>query len=316
MMKPLKDIFTIITACALALAPLCGCQDMAPQAEEHFLSVAATVGGATKGTPLTAVPDAFSVWGYVWPSSGAQGTPDWMCGETFTKDGTLWKSARRHGNIPPGYSMRLWAQGPVGATGVSGLPLAATTTAPGFSYICPASVAAQQDVIVAYGEAYDVQPAAFPLAFRHALSCVLFRTSATSVPACTVKSITVSGLRSSGTYAEGAGWSALSGSASYVITPNKVLTTASVDVQINNDAESMILVPQTIPAGAKVTVVYDVNGTEYSEDADIAGIELPMGYKVVLRLELPDVAPGDLSVTASVRKWTAGAEFNAGIGGL
>ena len=39
---------------------------------------------ATKGAPLTAVPDNFSVWGYVWKTSGgSQTTPGWMPDKFF-----------------------------------------------------------------------------------------------------------------------------------------------------------------------------------------------------------------------------------------
>lgn len=296
----------------LAVASLTSCQ-MEPilplSSVEDYITAQAV---STKGVPLAAVPETFAVWGYVWEDGAAMGAPTWMCGEDFTKDGTLWRSARRHGNIPAGYLMRLWGMWPMDGAGVSGLPLAASSGVPSFSYVVPSDVAQQKDVIVAWGDTFDIQPASFPLVFRHALSCILFKTATADVPAVTVKDITVSGLVDEGDYTEGSGWSGLSGDASYTIETNQAIPDGGIDVRIGTDAQTMIVMPQTLGATAEVTVRY-----KYAGDADwrtsttsLDGLELGMGYKTVVRLIFENLK-GDLTINVTSEPWNAGPEFAA-----
>ena len=309
----MRRLLTIIPSAVLLLALLLlasACEEYVPEAVpgEGRLRIGAGLYGATKGTLLGSVPDQFSVWGYVWPDTGAMTTPQWMCGETFTKDGTAWYSALPHGNIPQDYSIRLWAVAPVAPSGVTSLPLAATSGTPSFSMITPSDVASQQDLITAYGAVCDEQPATFPLVFRHVLTCVLFRTSETNVPACTLNSITLSGVRNEGTYTEGSDWGSLSGLASFSITPSQALTPSDTDIFIGTSEMAMVLLPQTLPAGALLTVNYTQDALPRTLTADLSGLELPIGCKVVLRLEFPSTGGGELTVTVTANPWSAGYE--------
>ncbi len=298
----------------LAALMLASCHETEPLQEDDYVSAAVA---STKGTPVTAVPTTFSVWGYVWPEAEAMSKPNWMCGEDFVQDGPLWRSTYRHANIPAGYMMRLWAMWPMGATGVSGLPLAASAGTPSFSYAVPTDVANHQDLLVAWSEIFDIQPASFPLVMRHALSCILFKTSTENVPACTIKSVSIGPLASNGTYTEGSAWSGLSGSATYLIVVNQDLAVTDIDMRVGTEAQTMIVLPQTLPAEAQVSVDYRIAGetTDRTLSASVAGLELGMGYKTVIRLIIPTPTPvdeyGTLGIEATVQPWDGGQEFTA-----
>ncbi len=302
---------TMMALAAWLAAAMCvSCLDVAEVPEGERVCVSAT---ATKGAPVVAVPDAFGVWGYVWKTEAALGRPNWMCGETFTRDGAVWRSTLRHGNIPQGYMMRLWALCPVDAAGLSSLPMAATSGFPAFDYECPSAVSSQNDILVAWGDTYLVQPAAFPLRFRHATSCVLFKTAADRAPSATIRSISLTHAASSGHFAESADpdaerWSSVTGDATYTIYPNRAIASTDIDVQVHADDECMMLVPQVLPAGSEVVVSYEDAGGVHTLSASLAGTELPMGYKVVVRLLFPE--GGRLAVEVSVLPWESGDEHS------
>ena len=298
-----------------ALAVSCAVEEIETASpSDKYVAVSAA---ATKAATISDVPSTFAVWGYVWPDGEAMGTPTWMCGEDFVKDGTLWRSTLRHGNIPAGYLMRLWGMWPKDAAGLTGLPLAGTAGVPSFGYTVPRNVAAQQDLIVAWGDTYDIQPATFPLVFRHALSCVLFKTATENVQACTIKSISIGTLKETGTYTEGSGWSGLSGAATYLITPNQAVATSDIDVRVGTEAQTMILMPQVLPAAATVSVDFRRAGASSDETltASLEGLELEMGYKTVIRLIIPEPAEepegaGTLSLEVTTMPWAEGHVFN------
>lgn len=298
----------------LSVLLLASCHETETLQEEDYVSVAAA---STKGTPVTSVPSTFPVWGYVWPEAEAMGKPNWMCGEDFIQDGPVWRSTYRHANIPAGYMMRLWAMWPMDAPGVSGLPLAASAGTPSFSYDVPTDVADHKDLLVAWSEIFDIQPATFPLVMRHALSCILFKTSTENVPACTIKSVSIGPLASSGTYTEGSAWSALTGSDHYLIVVNQPFAVTDIDMRVGTEAQTMIVLPQTLPAEAQVSVDYRLDGetTDRTISASVAGLELGMGYKTVIRLILPTPSPSDepgtLGIEATVQPWDGGQEFTA-----
>lgn len=305
----------LILAAATGMVTACAVEEIERPAEgEDYVSVSAV---ETKGVTISEVPSTFAVWGYVWKDGEAMGTPIWMCGEDFVKEGSFWRSTLRHGNIPAGYLMRLWAMWPKTAAGLSGLPLAGTAGTPSFGYTVPRAVASQQDLIVAWGDTYDIQPATFPLVFRHALSCVLFKTATENVQACTIKSISVGTLKETGTYTEGSGWSGLSGAATYLITPNQAIATSDIDVRVGTEAMTMIVLPQTLPADATVSVDFRRAGASSDETlmASLEGLELEMGYKTVIRLLIPEPAEdpegaGTLSLEVTTTPWNEGYVFN------
>lgn len=252
----------------------------------------------TKAAPLTAVPNTFSVWGYTWKTSGgSQGTPGWMCGETFTKNGSVWESTNYHGRIPEGYSSRLWAIAPSGASGLSATPGASTSGAPSFNYTVPAAIASQSDICVAYGSVHTSNQSSYPLAFEHVLAGVCFRSSASASFPCTVVSVSLSGVKNSGHYTQGSGWSSLSGSATYSFSPNTVIAAADRDVLIGTTANTMMLLPQTLASGATLAIVINRGSGNETVNMDVSGIELQQGCMTIFRLGNGDQGEPIIDVT-------------------
>ena len=114
-----------------------------------------------------------------------------------------------------------------------------------FTYTIP-DVNNQVDIIVA--ESDLIAKANFrqtvPLVFRHALTAIRFKVG---FECSKVNSITVSGVHNRGNYTIGGEWSGQSGSASYTTNIGE------------NDI--LMLMPQTLPEDAKVTLVYDDDKT-------------------------------------------------------
>ncbi len=124
--------------------------------------------------------------------------------------------------------------------------LSGTITGKTFTYTLPTTAADQLDIIVAKS---TVASTAFrktiPLTFTHALTAVQFKLGE-DITASEVKSITISGVHNTGSYTIGEGWSGQSGSASYDNITVKDL---------------LMLMPQTLPEGAKVTLTFTDNTT-------------------------------------------------------
>ncbi|MBQ8592905.1 MAG: InlB B-repeat-containing protein [Bacteroidaceae bacterium] len=113
-----------------------------------------------------------------------------------------------------------------------------------FSYTIP-EVANQQDIIVAKSvvveEAFRTT---IPLTFTHALTAVRFKLGE-DIEADKVASITISGVYNTGTYTIGGEWSGQSTVVSYTTMPDALL----------------MLMPQTLPDDAKVTLTFNDDTT-------------------------------------------------------
>ena len=246
---------------------------------------------ATKSAPVTS-PAAFRAWGWYWPDSGSQGTPTWFVNRTFSYDGSAWSCEEgAFGLLPGNYLSRIWALAPASATGVSDLPTSSTTGAPGFYYRVPSSVSEQSDLLTAYSDVASGMSSIYSLTFNHILAGVQFWTATDDVPSCVVKSITLSGVNRSGVFSEGLGWSELSGSATYGISPNQTLSPSSTNIRIGTDAMTMMLLPQTTPAGTTLTVVVDFGDGDVTYTVPFAGVTLSQGCLTAVRLLIAEPAP-------------------------
>ena len=285
-MKIIKALFALFLAYVFTSceSPFSGSLNLAE--EEKVTAIASSKESATtKAAPLTAVPNTFSAWGYAWKTSGgSQSTPSWMCGETFTKNGSVWESANYHGRIPEGYSSRLWAIAPSGASGLSSTPGASTSGAPSFNYTVPSAITSQSDICVAYGSVHTSTPNSYPLAFEHVLAGACFRSSATASFPCTVVSVSLSGVKNNGHYTQGSGWSSLSGNATYSFSPNTVIAAADRDVLIGTTANTMMLIPQTLASGATLSIVINRGSGNETVNMDVSGVELQQGCMTIFRL--------------------------------
>lgn len=281
-----------ISSLAVLLLLAAGCAWLDRSETEDYVILQAALGDvqvvSTKGAPTTSLGNTFNVWAYVYPASGSIGTPNYTCGEVFTKQGatTTYESALIHGRIPTGYTVKYWALTPETVTalgGLSALPNATTSGVPSFSYTVPSSVASQTDLLVACTDWAGGSSTAPALAFQHVLSGVQFYAT-TSLPSCTVTRVELSEIHTKGTYTEGSSWSNLDTKSTLGIVKNVTFTNGTEKpVYVGDD--TMMLIPGSLTSGSKLSVRYKVgDSAEKTAVADISAVPLPQGTltKIIL----------------------------------
>ena len=105
----------------------------------------------------------------------------------------------------------------------------------------------------------------------------------------TVKSVTIEGVRKSGSHVVGSDvWTSLSGSATYSFTGLNKAFAATGETAITSGANTLILMPQTCPAGAKVTVVVTIGGKDWTLESSLEGQTWAPGKEVTYTLSPSD----------------------------
>ncbi|WP_373733292.1 fimbrillin family protein, partial [Bacteroides heparinolyticus] len=192
-----------------------------------------------------------------------------------------------------------------------------TPGAPSFSYTVPAAVSDQTDLLTASSvDVAGVLHAPAPLAFRHALTAVRFETGNPLLPG-TVTKITLKGVYGTATHRIGEStWSAYSGVRDFGQVLN--VTTPDPNVlgsPITQPSATFMMIPQTLPAGAQLEVVYTdkLTNTQRTLTASIAGKVWGMGKTVTYRIStssisvvprLNVIAPGDFEHTGGTQNYT------------
>lgn len=237
---------------------------------------------ATKAAPATAVPTTFPVWAFAYTGS-TPGTPNYMCGETMTKSSTTWQSALRHANIPSGTNIKYWAVAPSGASGLSALPGASTSwSSATFTYTTPTAATSQSDLLVASPAAGDGSAAAVTLAFSHVLCQVRIHTAFDNVTACTVNTVTLTNVKTVGTWSLSSGsWSLGGTTGNVTFSPSQAITAASENTQLGTDAMAFMLLPQTLPSTCNLQVATSAGTFTTS----MSGVALTQGRRVTLRIK-------------------------------
>ena len=281
--------------------------------DESFESVIVcrpAIGAGTKAAHLTDVPATFHMWGYITGGSLTGNTPNYMVAEAFTKaDGEdSWTSGHAFGMVPSTYKVQFWALAPSEATGISGLPAEGTSGSPSFSYTLPTAGAGQTDIIAALSSKYNgYSPgtsAAVSLEFKHLLSSFSFTTGSSMIPACTINSISITGVPTSATYTEGSGWSGLSGSDRISVSPAKELAKDEFGASITGTEGYLMAIPgTTIGSSNSLIINMTVGGT--TGDLTVAfpgsGFTLEMGRNYNVALSFPTVST--VSITVTIDDW-------------
>lgn len=276
------------TVVLLALWLAAGCVRL--EEPDGYVRLQAGVAGEidlpqTRGVPVSTLGTTFSVWAYAYRSGS--GTPNYLCGETFTRvdASTSYRSAQVHGRLTSDFTVKWWAIAPVAPAGVTGLPTGSSSGAPSFAFTTPSTVTGQPDILVASTSASGGTVPS--LTFNHVLGCLQFSTASTStdVPACTINSISVSGVKNAATWTDGSGWGTRTGSATFTISPAKAISAGAVSTALHTEAESMLLLPQTL-SGTLTVNFTPLGGSAISSSVALPNIVLSQGNKTVLRLKL------------------------------
>ena len=150
---------------------------------------------------------------------------------------------------------------------------------------------------------------AVPLTFNHVLTAITFAASNDMVPG-TVKSVTIKGVYGEGDYnCSTLAWSGQKTATSYSITTN-VAVDGINGVALTTGSNTLMMVPQTCPAGATLEIVFNNGSDDRTITASIAGQQWTAGSSIIYQLSTSKTLK--LSVKAVYpTKWTSASGVKA-----
>ena len=237
---------------------------------------------------------SFGVYAYIyegaWDDVKSQQPVPYMNNVEVTDAGNgYWESSTAYYWPAHGRNIRFFASAPRSALTCTGITAA--------SYHVPGEVGAQKDVLAATSAECEGVGTHEPvnLKFRHILTAVRFTAGSNMQPGRITK-ITLSGVFANGIYDfESGNWETTGASNfSFSQTLDSKLD-GTPDAEITPAEATFMMIPQTLPSGAKIIVEYtdDLSGVKNTIDADISGTEWAPGKIVEYRLSTTsiDVVP-------------------------
>lgn len=272
----------------------------------------------TRATPVTDTNmyNTFGVSAYSYTGSWDEEskTPNYFHNATVSKsgdDGYLLSSTYYW----PGasYNMKFFAYAPKDN---SQYVLSNRTQAgsPTISVTVPSSVDDQKDLLVAKtDELAGNTNTAVALTFNHALTAIKF-VCGDDMQGGTVKSVSLKNVYSKGTYNMGTqSWSVQGTPTTFSQVLNKS-TTGTANDPLTTDAQTFMMVPQTLPDEAQLEVVFtDNSNTDHTLTADIKGTSWPMGKTVTYKISNTSInwtytlnvtAPADFTYTGGTQQYS------------
>lgn len=233
----------------------------------------------TRGTPVTteAFYDNFHVL-----TVKDQETSFFM-NEDVTKIGNNWTMDNTYYWPGANHTLQFYAWAPADAITAPSSPENLT-----FEYTVPEEATAQQDLVVANESRTGDFKQTVSLGFKHICTAVKFVVGE-QMQAGTIKSVALKGVQNKGTYDMTNGWTNISGTADFTQELNKGTTGNEGDgAEITSAEGTFMMLPQTLPAGASVEVVFQdgATGSERTLSATIGGTEWPMGSTVTYKLSI------------------------------
>jgi len=227
--------------------------------------------------------DSFGVLASVYTGTWSEDSclPDYMYDVEVT-EASAWTTSYYW----PGasYKMKFFAYAPKD----NGQYVLSGSTHPGsptISVTIPSDVTDQKDLLVAQtAELAGNTNTAVALTFNHALTAVRF-VCGDDMQGGTVKSVSLKNVYSKGTFNyETRSWSDVDTPASFLQTLDKS-TTGTPEEVLTTDAQTFMMIPQTLPDGAQIEVVFtDYAGTDHTLTADIKGTVWPIGKTVTYKI--------------------------------
>lgn len=241
----------------------------------------------TRAAPIKSdnMYDSFGVSAYSYTDSWSENkTPDYFYNATASKSGSYYTLSSTYYWPGSSYKMRFFAYAPKddGNYMLSGSTQAGSPT---ISVTIPGSVDDQKDLLVAKtDEQAGNTNIAVTLTFNHALTAVRF-VCGDDMQGGTVKSISLKNVYSKGIYNMGTqSWSNVGTPTTFSQELNKA-TTGTADEALTTDAQTFMMVPQTLPAGAQLEVVFtDNSNVEHTLTADIQDTSWPIGKTVTYKI--------------------------------
>lgn len=244
---------------------------------------------ATRAAMQTSMYDKFNVVAAL-KENGTIGTQLFM-NETATKTNTNWVPAHTYYWPGSNRQLRFLAWAPTDATfeAVPNTPNATT-----LKYTTPAEAKNQRDLVAAATDFID-SPAnngtctPVSLNFKHLCTAVIIKTGET-MTAGTIKSVSLKGVKNSGTYdMVNSAWTLTDSKADFTISPNQATTSTTPNgTDLNAGESTFMLLPQTLGADSKLEVEFhdNISGKDRILSASLKGAEWPMGKTVTYRLSI------------------------------
>ena len=244
---------------------------------------------ATRAAMQTSMYDKFNVVAAV-KENGTVGTQYYM-NDVATKTGTNWVPSKIY--YWPGSNRQLrflaWAPTDASFQSVPNNPNATT-----LQYTTPAEAKNQRDLVAAATDfisnpSNDATCTPVGLQFKHLCTAVIIKTGE-QMTAGTIKSVSLKGVKNSGTYdMVNSAWTLTDSKADFTISPNQATTSTTPNGTYLNAGEStFMLLPQTLGADSKLEVAFhdNISGNDRILSASLNGAVWPMGKTVTYRLSI------------------------------
>ena len=273
-------------------------------------------GVLTRATPIKDVNmyESFGVSAYSYTGSWSEDkTPNYFYNATASKSDGGYTLSSTHYWPGSSYKMKFFAYAPTANTQyvLSGRTQAGSPT---ISVTIPSDVNDQKNLLVAKtDELAGNTNTAVALSFNHALTAIRF-VCGDDMQVGTVKSVSLKNVYSKGTYNMGTQtWSDLDTPATFSQTLDKV-TTGTPDEALTSEAQTFMMVPQTLPDGAQLEVVFTDNSSiDHTLTADIKGTSWPVGKTVTYKISSSSInwsytltvsGPADFTYTGGTQPYS------------
>ncbi len=244
---------------------------------------------ATRAAMQTSMYNDFKVVAAV-KENGNVGTQYYM-DDVATKTGTNWVPSKVY--YWPGSNRQLrflaWAPTDASFQSVPNSPNATT-----LQYTTPAEAKNQRDIVAAAtgfisNSSNDATCTPVGLQFKHLCTAVIIKTGE-QMTAGTIKSVSLKGVKNSGTYdMVNSVWTLNGTTTNFTISPNQATTSTTPNgTDLNAGESTFMLLPQTLGADSKLEVAFhdNISGKDRILSASLNGAEWPMGKTVTYRLSI------------------------------
>lgn len=244
---------------------------------------------ATRAAMQTSMYNDFKVVAAV-KENGNVGAQYYM-DDVATKTGTNWVPSKVY--YWPGSNRQLrflaWAPTDASFQSVPNSPNATT-----LQYTTPAEAKNQRDIVAAAtgfisNPSNDATCTPVGLQFKHLCTAVVIKTGK-QMTAGTIKSVSLKGVKNSGTYdMVNSVWTLNGTTTDFTISSNQATTSTTPNgTNLNAGESTFMLLPQTLGTDSKLEVAFhdNISGRDRILSASLNGAEWPMGKTVTYRLSI------------------------------
>lgn len=243
----------------------------------------------TRAAMQTTMYDKFNVVAAV-KENGNVGSQYYM-NDVASKAGTNWVPSKIYYWPGSNRQLRFLAWAPTDATFLS---VPDNPNATKLQYTTPAEAKNQHDIVAAAtgfisNPSNDATCTPVGLQFKHLCTAVIIKTGKT-MTAGTIKSVSLKGVKNSGTYdMVSSVWTLNNSTDDFTISPNQATTSTTPNgTNLNAGESTFMLLPQTLGADSKLEVAFhdNISGRDRILSASLNGAEWPMGKTVTYRLSI------------------------------